>query len=65
MRGKVVIGNLPNHLAALAVKVGSIDMPNLAAANRGRDLTPAEMDAAGATINWYVVRSTSAPESGE
>ncbi len=55
VRGKNVIGNLPLHLAALARRVGSIDLPNLAAADRGRDLTPEEMDAAGATIRWYVV----------
>ena len=29
----------------------------LAAADRGRDLTPAEMAAAGATIRWYVVEA--------
>ena len=55
VRGKIVVGNLPLHLAALAVKIGSIDMPNLAAADRGRDLTPEEMDAAGARISWYKV----------
>ena len=57
VRGKVVIGNLPLHLAALAAKVGSIDMPNLAAADRGRDLSLEEMDAAGATVNWYTVKA--------
>jgi len=36
--GKVVIGALPLHLAALAAKVGSIDLPNLPAEQRGRDL---------------------------
>lgn len=56
VRGKVVIGNLPLHLAALADRVGSIDMPNLADRDRGRDLTPEEMEQAGATINWYIVR---------
>lgn len=57
VRGKNVIGNLPMHLASLAAKVGSIDLPRLAAADRGRDLTPEEMDAAGATIRWYVVEA--------
>jgi CRISPR-associated protein Csx16 len=55
VRGKVVVGALPLHLAALAVKIGSIDMPGLRADQRGKDLTPAEMDAAGACIRWYVV----------
>ncbi len=63
VRGRIVIGNLPLHLAAQAARVGSIDMPGLAAADRGRDLTPEEMDAAGAVINWYQVRAVDAPES--
>jgi len=53
--GKVVIGNLPLHLAAMTHQIGSIDMPGLRADQRGKDLTPAEMDAAGACIRWYVV----------
>ena len=61
VRGKVVIGALPLHLAALAERVGSIDMPQLAAADRGRDLTPEEMDAAGAHLSWYVVAATTQP----
>ena len=55
VRGRVVIGNLPMHLAAEAHQVGSIDLPGLAREQRGRDLTPEEMDAAGACIRWYVV----------
>ena len=57
VRGRVVVGNLPLHLAALAVRIGSIDLPNLSAADRGRDLTPAEMDAAGARLAWYEVKA--------
>ena len=57
VRGRIVVGNLPLHLAALALRVGSIDLPHLAAADRGRDLTPAEMDAAGACIRWYEVKA--------
>ena len=53
----VVIGNLPLHLAAAAHKVGSIDLPGLTREQRGRDLTPEEMDAAGAVIRWYVVEA--------
>lgn len=52
-----MIGALPFHLAALALKVGAIDMPLLRADQRGKDLAPAEMDAAGATINWYAVEN--------
>jgi putative CRISPR-associated protein (TIGR02620 family) len=53
--GKRVIGALPLHLAVHAAAVGSIDMPALRAEQRGQDLTPPEMDAAGASIRWYVV----------
>ena len=63
VRGKVVVGNVPLHLAALAARVASIDMPALRADQRGADLTPAEMDAAGASINWYVVRDVASIES--
>ena len=56
VQGKRVIGALPLHLAALADEVIAIDMPNLTAEQRGRDLTPAEMDAAGATMTRYTVR---------
>ena len=55
--GKAVIGNLPLHLAALADRVGSIDMPGLRSDQRGADLTTEEMGAAGAVINWYEVRA--------
>ena len=56
VRGKIVVGVLPLHLAALAAEIVTVDMPSLTSEQRGRDLTPAEMDAAGAAINRYVVR---------
>jgi len=55
--GRAVIGNLPLHLAALATRIGSIDMPGLRADQRGADLSPEEMDAAGAALSWYEVRA--------
>lgn len=55
IRGRVVIGALPFHLAADAARVGVISMPGLRPDQRGVDLTPAEMDAAGAVIEFYVV----------
>lgn len=58
IRGKIVIGALPLNLAAQAAEVWAIDMPDLTAEQRGKDLTPAEMDDAGATITKYVVRYT-------
>lgn len=57
--GKRVVGALPLHLAVHAAAVGSIDMPALRPEQRGQDLTPAEMDAAGASIQWYVVATES------
>lgn len=56
VRGKRVIGALPLHLAAEAAEVVAVDMPGLTQAQRGQDLSPAEMDAAGAAISTYVVR---------
>ena len=55
VRGKAVIGVLPLHLAALCAAVASIDMPKLRADQRGVDLTPEEMNAAGATLHWYAI----------
>ena len=56
VRGKVVVGMLPLHLAALAAEVVAVDMPLLKPEQRGVDLTPEEMDAAGAVMHRYVVR---------
>lgn len=55
--GKVVIGNLPLHLAALAHQIGSIDLPGLRRDQRGGDLTVQEMVEAGAVVRWYVVEA--------
>jgi putative CRISPR-associated protein (TIGR02620 family) len=56
VRGKDVIGNLPLHLAAMAKSVTVVDMPALPADWRGQDLSPDQMDQAGATLSRYVVR---------
>jgi putative CRISPR-associated protein (TIGR02620 family) len=55
VRGKRVIGVLPLHLAAEAAEVVSVDMPLMKTEDRGRDLMPDEMDAAGATMKTYQV----------
>jgi hypothetical protein len=52
---KHVIGVLPFNLAALAIDVTTVDMPNLRSDQRGMDITPMEMDVAGATMATYVV----------
>jgi len=57
IRGKIVVGNLPMHLAAAASRVGIIEMPNLPAEARGRDLTADEMDKYGARLAWYKVEA--------
>jgi len=54
--GRDVIGALPLHLAAEAASVTVVDMPLLTPEQRGKDLTPEEMDEAGATLRRYVVR---------
>lgn len=56
VRDKDVIGNLPLHLASVARSVTVVDMPNLPADWRGKDLTPDQMDQAGATLTRYVVQ---------
>lgn len=53
--GKDVVGVLPLHLAALASTVTVVDMPGLRVDQRGIDLTPTEMDAAGAILTTYFV----------
>lgn len=53
--GRVVYGVLPMHLAAEADQVWVIDLPGLKPEDRGRDLTPEEMDSAGATLAGYWV----------
>jgi putative CRISPR-associated protein (TIGR02620 family) len=62
VRGKIVVGAIPNHLQVLAERVIGIDLPNLREDQRGKDLTPAEMDAAGATMSTYWVFKTLGPE---
>ena len=55
VRGKDVIGNLPLHLASVALSVTVVDMPYLSPELRGQDLSPEQMDEAGATLRRYVV----------
>ena len=55
VRGKDVIGNLPLHLANVALSVTVVDMPYLPPELRGQDLSPEQMDEAGATLRRYVV----------
>ena len=55
--GKDVVGNLPLGLASLANSVTTVDLPDLPADMRGKDLTPDQMDAYGATLSTYIVRA--------
>ena len=54
--GKVVYGILPFHLAAQALAVVTVDMPGLKPEQRGKDISPAEMDLAGASLQAYIIR---------
>ena len=54
--GKVVFGILPLHLAAEARLVVATDFPRLRPEQRGKDLTPEQMDAAGANPNLRCYR---------
>ncbi len=60
-----LIGLVPVWLAAYATSVSEISMPRLSRMDRARfnagQLTPAEMDAAGAQLVTYEVRRTQAP----
>lgn len=55
VRGKFVYGALPMHLAALTLGLVTVDMPLLKPEQRSQDLTPEEMDKAGATMTQYCV----------
>ena len=58
VRGRICYGVVPLNLAALAAEVWTIDMPDLQASDRGRELTPEEMDGRGAELACYVVLPT-------
>lgn len=55
VRGRDVFGILPLNLAAEASTVVTVDMPALRPEQRGQDLTPDEMDKAGAVMTTYLV----------
>ena len=50
-----VVGILPLALAAFCASVTTIDLPGLAPEQRGQELTPEQMDQAGATLRRYRV----------
>src|SRR5690606_21287108 len=51
----VVYGNIPYHLAAEARIVITADMPKLRVDQRGKEISPEEMDEAGASLVAYRV----------
>ena len=55
VRDKHVYGVIPLRLAAVADLVTIVDMSELTPEQRGRDLSPPEMDAAGAVMCTYCV----------
>lgn len=54
VRGKVVAGNIPLSLAALAEEVVAVEFSG--APPRGVEYSAADMDAAGARLERYTVR---------
>ncbi len=57
IRGKIVYGVLPLSLAAKCEIYVAVDMPNIRPYQRGADLSPREMDAAGAKMTRYRVEA--------
>ena len=55
VRDNVVYGNLPFGLASAAAFVTVVEMPDLKSEHRGKDLSPEEMNAAGARLRSYKV----------
>ena len=54
VRGKIVAGNIPLSLAALAEEVVAVEFSG--APPRGAEYTAADMEAAGARLEAYVVK---------
>ena len=55
VRGAIVYGVLPLNLAAEAAEVWAVSMPGLRPDQRGQDLTPDEMNEAGAHLEGFKV----------
>lgn len=53
--GKTVYGNLPLYLASFAERVLAVEFDNLSPARRGSELSPEQMDEAGAVLRCYRV----------
>lgn len=56
IEGTVLYGNVPFNLAVLAARLLIVELPNLTAEQRGKDLSPTEMDEAGARLVEYRVQ---------
>jgi len=65
VEGREVYGILPLNLAAEAASITTVDMPGLKPEQRGQDLTPEEMDVAGAKMTTYRVWEESCGDSDE
>lgn len=57
VRGQHVIGTLPCRLAALCASYAEIELPGLRPAQRGLELSPADMITAGARLQRYRVEA--------
>lgn len=61
VKGLNILGVLPLALARHAASVTEVEMPGLCPAGRGKELTPAEMDAAGARFGEALAVAPVAP----
>ena len=57
VRGQHVVGTLPCRLAALCASYAEIELPGLRPEQRGLELWPADMVAAGACLRRYRVEA--------
>lgn len=56
VRGMEVYGVIPLHLAAVALSVNAIDLPDMPADRRGTELSCEDMERFGAVCTRYVVQ---------
>lgn len=52
--GSILIGVVPYHIAALAKAVGILYMPGIRPDQKGKLMSPDELDSSKAEIQWYV-----------
>jgi len=56
LEGKILIGNAPLWIAAQADEIWTIEMPELPAELRGKDISAEQMEELGAKLGRYYVQ---------